>query len=63
MQIVKMAREAPMVPGGPVTADVHPDEVEAWKLHGWVLLPRDTSTRFKGKTKAADAADGDTSAP
>lgn len=24
-----------MHPGGPVTADVHPDEVENWKACGW----------------------------
>ena len=73
MKSVKMVREEPMAPGGPVTADVHPGEVEAWTLYGWVIAPGDTSTppdpkpdkadKSKGKTKAADAADGDTSTP
>lgn len=34
---VRMKREAPMFKGGPVTADVHPGEVESWKLHDWVV--------------------------
>lgn len=32
---VKMVREAPMHKGGPVTADVHSDEVDAWIKAGW----------------------------
>lgn len=33
--VVKMTRETPMHKGGPTTADVHPDEVDAWIKAGW----------------------------
>lgn len=32
---VKMVRETPMHAGGPVTADVHEDEVAGWLKAGW----------------------------
>lgn len=32
---VKMTRTEPLHHGGPTSADVHPDEVENWKAHGW----------------------------
>lgn len=32
---VPMQRDEPPHPGGPVTADVHPDEVENWRSAGW----------------------------
>lgn len=32
---VAMVRDEPMMEGGPVTADVHPDEVENWRAVGW----------------------------
>lgn len=32
---VQMVRDEPMHPGGPTTADVHPDEVQNWERHGW----------------------------
>lgn len=33
--LIRMRRDAPMHPGGPVTADVHPAEVENWLACGW----------------------------
>lgn len=36
IETVKMVREVPDFPGGPVTADVHPDEVEGFNAAGWV---------------------------
>jgi hypothetical protein len=30
-----MGIDFPAFPGAPTTADVHPDEVENWKAHGW----------------------------
>lgn len=33
--MVKMRRIEPIHPGGPKTADVHPDEVENFKAAGW----------------------------
>lgn len=33
--VVKMVRETPMHAGGPVTADVHEDEVAGWLKAGW----------------------------
>lgn len=34
---VSMVRDEPQFQGGPVTADVHPDEVENMKLHNWTI--------------------------
>ncbi|EIX9657080.1 hypothetical protein ML100_004075 [Klebsiella pneumoniae] len=34
-QLVAMITDFPAFPGGPNTANVHPDEVENWKAHGW----------------------------
>lgn len=34
-QLVAMITDFPAFPGAPTTADVHPDEVENWKAHGW----------------------------
>jgi hypothetical protein len=33
---VKMRRSHPQHPGGPLTADVHPDEVANYSQHGWL---------------------------
>ncbi|MFH8134210.1 hypothetical protein ABU178_08485 [Pantoea osteomyelitidis] len=33
--LVAMFIDAPAFPGGPQTADVHPDEVDNWKSNGW----------------------------
>ena len=35
---VAMVRDEPMHPGGPTTAEVHPDEVQNWERHGWKVL-------------------------
>ncbi|EIV7911165.1 TPA: hypothetical protein RUY73_002739 [Klebsiella pneumoniae] len=34
-QLVAMVTDFPAFPGAPNTANVHPDEVENWKAHGW----------------------------
>ena len=34
-QLVAMGIDFTAFPGAPTTADVHPDEVENWKAHGW----------------------------
>ncbi|HDU3463001.1 TPA: hypothetical protein RFL89_001349 [Klebsiella aerogenes] len=34
-QLVAMITDFPAFPGAPNTANVHPDEVENWKAHGW----------------------------
>ncbi|EOE3754449.1 hypothetical protein ACKE82_003896 [Klebsiella pneumoniae] len=34
-QLVAMVTDFPVFPGAPNTANVHPDEVENWKAHGW----------------------------
>lgn len=33
--LVVMVTDYPAFPGAPNTANVHPDEVENWKAHGW----------------------------
>ncbi|HKX32092.1 MAG TPA: hypothetical protein VJ302_30680 [Blastocatellia bacterium] len=35
VQLVKMVRPQPQFPGGPITADVHPDEVANYLAGGW----------------------------
>jgi hypothetical protein len=37
-ETVRMWREFPNVPGGPLTADVHPAEVAHMQDHGWRLV-------------------------
>lgn len=32
---IPMERDAPTHAGGPVTADVHPEEVAHWEARGW----------------------------
>ncbi|EKN3986561.1 hypothetical protein DVP82_18540 [Yersinia enterocolitica] len=32
---IRMKRELPMLPGGPIEADVHPESVEIWLLEEW----------------------------
>lgn len=36
-ELVKMTRDAPTFPGGPVSADVCPDDVAQWEDSGWVV--------------------------
>ncbi|ARI08267.1 MULTISPECIES: hypothetical protein [Klebsiella] len=33
--LVVMVTDYPAFPGAPITADVHPEEVENWKALGW----------------------------
>jgi hypothetical protein len=37
-ETIKMRRDEPTHEGAPVEADVHPDEVENWKSHGWRIV-------------------------
>lgn len=54
--IVKMVRDVPQFPGGPVEAEVHPDEVEGMTAFDWRLAPEQAEDTKppKGK-KSADA--------
>lgn len=45
--LVKMLRDDPQHQDGPVIAAVHPDEVDNWKLAGWVVAPKKVT---KGKS-------------
>lgn len=36
-QLLIMVREVPEFPGGPLSADVHPDEVDNWRALGWQM--------------------------
>lgn len=55
---VKMTRTEPMHHGGPTSADVHPDEVENWKAHGWSVAepakPKPDSKAQEGGEAQAD---------
>ncbi|AKJ28833.1 hypothetical protein [Caldimonas brevitalea] len=37
VKTVRMVLNEPEPTGRPTAADVHPDEVENWKAHGWTL--------------------------
>ena len=37
IELVAMMRDTPEVPGGPLSADVHPDEVDNWLALDWRL--------------------------
>ena len=37
--MVKMVRDIPQFPGGPVDAEVHPDEVDGMAAFDWRLAP------------------------
>ncbi|MDE4073705.1 hypothetical protein PWP92_05160 [Enterobacter hormaechei subsp. xiangfangensis] len=37
IELVVMVRETPEFPGGPLRADVHPDEVDNWLALDWRL--------------------------
>jgi hypothetical protein len=38
-KLIQLYRDEPIHPGGPVTADVPPSEVESWQLAGWRIAP------------------------
>jgi hypothetical protein len=40
VKTVKMSRPEPGYQDGPKTADVHQDEVESWKIHGWTVTKK-----------------------
>lgn len=37
VKLVKMYRDTPMHPGGPTTAEVHPNDVGLWAVQDWKL--------------------------
>ncbi|MBJ8817160.1 hypothetical protein I5395_23055, partial [Citrobacter freundii] len=37
IELVVMVRDTPEFPGGPLRADVHPDEVDNWLALDWRL--------------------------
>lgn len=37
VELVAMRRDAPLFPDGPVTADVHPNEVANYRFFGWEI--------------------------
>jgi hypothetical protein len=37
LELLIMVRDEPEFPDGPLSADVHPDEVDNWQLLGWRL--------------------------
>jgi hypothetical protein len=46
-ELVRMVRTEEMAQGGPVEANVHPDEVANYALGGWVR--EDAAPKEKGK--------------
>lgn len=42
-ELIKMLRDEPLQSGGPIKADVHPDEVENWAEMGWRIAPTNTT--------------------
>ena len=57
---VKMKREKPQFPDGPVEADVHPDEVESMTAFDWLVDPEQTNDTkpAKGKKSAESEQNG-----
>ena len=54
--IVKMKRLEPQFPGGPVEAEVHPDEVESMKACDWYVDGEQAEDTKPAKSKkSADA--------
>lgn len=51
--IVKMMRDEPQFPGGPVEADVHSDEVQNMIAFDWRLAPEQTEEAPVEDTKPA----------
>ena len=53
---VKMVRDVPQFPGGPVEAEVHPGEVEGMTAFDWLVAPEqiENAKPPKGK-KSAEA--------
>jgi hypothetical protein len=52
IQTIKMNRAEPAYFGGPTEADVHPDEIENWKEHGWTVAEDgDAKPKPKGRPK------------
>ena len=47
--LIQLHRDEPIHPGGPVTADVPPSEVESWQLAGWRIVP---ATKHKEESSA-----------
>lgn len=37
VKLVKMYRDTPMHPGGPTTAEVHPNEIGLWAAQDWKI--------------------------
>lgn len=54
-----MTRAEPIHPGGPVTADVHPDEVANYQAGGWRLAEQNAQTRKTREEPARDDEGGE----
>jgi hypothetical protein len=55
--IVKMKRLEPQFPGGPVDAEVHPDEVESMKACDWYVDGEQTEDTKPAKGKKSAEAE------
>ena len=55
--IVKMKRLEPQFPGGPVEAEVHPDEVEGMKACDWYVDGEQTEDTKPAKGKKSAEAE------
>lgn len=55
--LIRMKRDAPTHPGGPVTADVHPAEVENWSRCGWREETSPPAAPGPGTSPPADSLD------
>lgn len=48
--LIKMIRDEPAHEGGPVEADVHPDEIPNFQAGGWVVAPDAETESETGET-------------
>jgi hypothetical protein len=55
---IPMVRDEPVHPGGPTTADVHPDEVANWRAAGWQVAQPEAATEPNTHSDEAGQAEG-----
>ena len=58
---VKMVRDMPQFPGGPVEAEVHPEEVDGMTAFDWRLAPEQATDENTKPTRGKKSAEAEQS--
>ena len=61
--LIRMRRETPQHEGGPVTAEVHPDEVENFERENWLVEEAPSAPQVPAEPKAKRKAAKQDEAP